>query len=198
MSAGYSRRGRGEPERDGACRRGNIGLTQADDVALTVDHGTTGVAWRDRCVGLHEVHQRSPGGRGTGQIAVQPRDDACGDSIFEAQRAAQHHGQRPDRGQRLLEGRGRQTLAVGLQDGHVGHLVGGADRRVALLAVGEGHFHLGGTRHDMGVGDDDPVGLVDHAAAQPLLRQHGHHRGFDLAHESGDVPCRFRGRCRCT
>ena len=78
-------------------------------------------------------------------------------------------GELADLRQLGLEARGRQVGALGAHDREVGAGVGRHHLARHPLAVGEAHLHLGVAADDVLVGDDDPVGAVDDAAAQPAV-----------------------------
>src|SRR4029450_9371922 len=95
-----------------------------------------------------------------GDLAVEAGDDAGGDRVLEAEGAADRHRQLADLRQRPLEGGRREGLAVGLDNGEVGAVIGGPDGAGDAASVEEGDLDA---LHDLFPGPDHMV-VGDHHA----------------------------------
>ena len=157
------------------------------DLRVGVDERATRVAGRDRGVGLDEVDERLRLLGRAGDGALQAGDDAGGDGVLEAERAADGHGELADLGQVLLELSGRQTGLVDLEHRDVGRRVSAheASRRPARRRRSE-TVYVRATRDDVVVGDDVAVGAVDDAAAQAVLSRNGYDRWLGLLDDVND------------
>ena len=150
---------------DGAAGAREDGRVDADELALHVHQCAARVAGVDGGVGLDEelviadAHPR----------AGQSRDDPARHRLSHAERVAdgQHeitHLERIGVGECQ-----RRQLLVGnldLQDGKVGAFVGQQHLRLELTLVGKCHLDVGRVGDDMVVGDDQAIGINDHAGAQ--------------------------------
>src|SRR5215217_5770842 len=176
--------------------RGEVGHVHAYDEAVTVGQGAARIAGGDGGIGLYQVDQsirlRATPGEFRRKLPAHGAYYARGHRGLEARRAADRDGQLADYGGVLVEPGGRQVVAVHLQHGYFGVRVRADHARAFRGAVGEGHVHARGVRHDVVVGDDVTVGAVDHTAPNALapLRTKGrllHRPDVDLHHAGPDL-----------
>jgi len=135
-----------------------------DDLALEVEQGAARVARVDGDVGLDEGHVSL-----VGQRARFGRNDACGDTVLEAERRADCEHPFTDPGlARVAQRHGGQILGVDAQHCDVGRLVDADHLGGEFALVGELDRDLGGVRHHMCIGEDDAVGTDDEARAHAV------------------------------
>ena len=172
-----------------------------DDLALHVEQRPARVAGVDRGVGLDGVDVGLVVGVTGGDRAVQRADDARGHGGVEAERGTDgDHLVADDDVGRAAQGERGEVGAVDLDHGQVVGPVAPDDLAVDLLAVGEhdgDRAAVGGTGHDVVVGDDVPCLVVDPAGARAgavgALDPQGHHAGRGAGRDVGDGAVRAGG-----
>ena len=121
-----------------------------------------------------------------GICQAHARDDALGHGVLESQRAADRQRRLAALRQILAERDSRQSLAVDPHDGEIGDVIRPRHLPGDLAAVGKRDLDLGSRADDVRVGDDHPVRLVDHTAAETLAGGDGHARRFQPGHDADD------------
>ena len=165
--------------------RGRVERGDAHELALIVHERTAGVAGVDSSVNLDEVGVDGVARAGLQElVAVQRRDDALGDGLVEAKRAANGHDPGANvelGGVAHLDGGHGVTVEVGLDDREVGGGIGANHAGLVALAA-DGHADGGGTVNHVVVREDVAVRVENDAGAKTLTavgsdihRDHGGH-----------------------
>ena len=139
----------------------------ADHLAAIVDQRAAAVAWIDGGVGLDVGHPLAL----THRIgALDGTDDPGGHRVVQAEGVTDgdrhfawaHPGGIPQGGHRQFRGHH-------LDHGHIGEGVTAEHLAVEAAAIGQGHGHLAGPLHHMGIGQQHPIRAGDEARSLALL-----------------------------
>ena len=140
----------------GSTVRRELGIGDADDLAVLVKQRAAGVAGVDGCVRLDQVHA---GAAGEGDLSVQSADNAGGQRESQlAQGIADGNDAVADVDQvRVAQNNGGEALCLNFQHGHVVCLVIAHNLRIISCAVKHGDGDLAGRVDDMVVRENVAV-----------------------------------------
>ena len=143
----------------------------ADHLTLRIEQRTAGVAGVDRGIGLDQIQALS-GNPQLGHIPVEIADDAHGHSVFQSVGIA--NGNRPVSDLQSIgipQGGDRpRPLALQPHHGQVRETVLSDHLGFNAPPVGELHLKRVSPLHDVGIGEQQPLGIEDHTA--PLTALH--------------------------